>query len=169
MEPLKVNNSYKKIARLVYEGRLRESLKKMKEFVKPAGRSDYITQIETLESTYRSMISYTVKGVHDPERKKIYTKLQQSVMKLADQAKEDLLSSHSGWHTYWLKSNCENERKLAGKTLVESIDDLIFKSELDEWLKLSHEFNPDPESEISKTHKQLIRNIFNQNKIMMFY
>lgn len=169
MEPLKVNNSYKKIARLVYEGRLRESLKKMKEFVKPAGRSDYITQIETLESTYRSMISYTVKGVHDPERKKIYTKLQQSVMKLADQAKEDLLSSHSGWHTYWLKSNCENERKLAGKTLVESIDDLIFKSELDEWLTESGTRWSDPVTDRHTRHRKLIEDIFNHLWLTDYY
>ena len=71
------------------------------------------------------------------------------------------MSHNSGWHTYWVKQQAEKEMKLSGKTIVETVDDLMFKSELDEWLKLSHEINPDPDSEISKKHKQLIKNIFN--------
>lgn len=169
MEPLKVNNVYKKIAILVYEGRLRESLQQMKEFVGPVGKSDYINQIENLESTYRSMISYTVKGVHDPERKKIYTRLQQSVIKLADQVKEDLLADSSGWHTYWLKANCENERKLAGKSLVETIDDLIFKSELDEWLTESGTRWSEPVTDRQTRHRKLIEDIFNHLWLTDYY
>jgi len=71
------------------------------------------------------------------------------------------LSQFSGWHTYWIKQQVEKEYKLSGKSIVETVDDLMFKQELDEWLKLTSEINPDPESEISRKHKQLIKNIFN--------
>ena len=71
------------------------------------------------------------------------------------------MSHNSGWHTYWVKQQAEKEMKLSGKTIIETVDDLMFKSELDEWLKLSNEIIPDPDSDISKKHKQLIMNIFN--------
>jgi hypothetical protein len=45
----------------------------------------------------------------------------------------------------------------------------MFKSDLDEWLRLSSEINPDPESDISKKHKQLIGNIFNHLWLTDYY
>lgn len=161
MEPIKVIARYKKISELVMEGRIKYSLDQMKEFVLNSSNADHKNQLENLEMTYRNMISYTAGGIHDPERKKIYTRLQQSIMKLADMTRQDILAHYSGWNTYWLKTNNERERKLAGKSLVESLDDLIFKSDLDEWLKLSGTRFSDPEAEIAVRHRKLIEDIFN--------
>jgi tetratricopeptide (TPR) repeat protein len=79
------------------------------------------------------------------------------------------LSYYSGWHTYWIKNQIEKEYKLTGKSIVETIDDLMFKQELDEWLKLTNVINPDPDSEISQKHKQLIKNIFNHLWLTDYY
>jgi tetratricopeptide (TPR) repeat protein len=119
--------------------------------------------------TYRNMLSYTIEGINDPERSKIYLKLIQSILGLADRLRQDILSHYSGWHTYWIKQQAEKEQKLTGKTLIETVDDLMFKSALDEWLKLSNEINPDPESEISVKHKHLIKNIFNHLWLTDYY
>ena len=115
------------------------------------------------------MLTYTIEGINDPERNKVYIKLIQSILELSDQVRQDILSHHSGWNTYWIKQQTEKEQKLTGKTIVETVDDLMFKSELDEWLRLSNEINPDPESEISRKHKQLIRNIFNHLWLTDYY
>jgi tetratricopeptide (TPR) repeat protein len=122
-----------------------------------------------LELTYRNMLSYTIEGINDPERNKVYIKLIQSILELSDKVRQDILSHNSGWNTYWVKQQTEKEQKLTGKTIVETVDDLMFKSELDEWLRLSNEINPDPESEISKKHRQLIKNIFNHLWLTDFY
>ena len=122
---------------------------------------DLRDEYDNIVMTYRNMLTYTIEGINDPERNKIYLKLIQSILGLSDRVRQDILSHYSGWHTYWVKQQAEKEMKLSGKTIVETVDDLMFKSELDEWLKLSNEINPDPESEISKKHKQLIKNIFN--------
>ena len=45
----------------------------------------------------------------------------------------------------------------------------MFKTDLDEWLKLSNEINPDPDSEISRKHKHLIKNIFNHLWLTDYY
>ncbi len=115
------------------------------------------------------MLTYTIDGIEDPERNKIYLKLIQSILRLADRVRQDILSHNSGWHTYWVKQQADKEIKMSGKTIVETVDDLLFKSELDEWLKLANEINPDPESEMSKKHNQLIRKIFNHLWLTDFY
>ncbi|MDP4223993.1 MAG: tetratricopeptide repeat protein [Bacteroidota bacterium] len=119
--------------------------------------------------TYRNMLTYTIDGIEDPERTKIYQKLIQSILGLADRLRQDILSHSSGWHTYWIKQQTEKEQKLSGKSLIETVDDLMFKPDLDEWLKQSSEINPDPESEMSVKHKQLIKNIFNHLWLTDYY
>jgi tetratricopeptide (TPR) repeat protein len=126
-------------------------------------------EYEDLEMTYRNMLSYTIEGINDPERNKVYIKLIQSILELSDKVRQDILSHNSGWNTYWVKLQAEKEQKLTGKTIVETVDDLMFKSELDEWLKLSQDINPDPESEMSKKHRQLIKNIFNHLWLTDYY
>jgi len=122
-----------------------------------------------LVTTYRNMLTYTIEGINDPERDKVYLKLIQSILRLADMAKQDILSHYSGWHTYWIQQQAEKEQKLSGKNIIDTVDDMLFKSELDEWLKLSNEINPDPESEISRKHKQLMNNIFNHLWLTDYY
>ena len=169
MEPVKVIARYKKIGKLVMDGRIKYSLDQLKEFIVNSSNADHHNQLENLEMTYRNMIRYTAEGIQDPERKNIYTRLQQSIMKLADMAKQDMLAHYSGWHTYWLKTNTDRERKLAGKSLAESIDDLIFKSELDEWLKISGTRLSDPEADIAIRHRKLIEDIFNHFWLTDYY
>ncbi len=130
---------------------------------------DLRDEYDNIVMTYRNMLSYTIEGINDPERNKIYLKLIQSILGLADRLRQDILSHYSGWHTYWVMQQTLKEQKLTGKTLVETVDDLMFKSELDEWLKLSNEINPDPESELSLKHKELIRKIFNHLWLTDYY
>jgi tetratricopeptide (TPR) repeat protein len=130
---------------------------------------DLRDEYNNIVMTYRNMLSYTIEGINDPERNKIYLKLIQSILSLADRLRQDILSHYSGWHTYWVMQQTLKEQKLTGKTLVETVDDLMFKSDLDEWLKLSNEINPDPESELSLKHKELIRKIFNHLWLTDYY
>ena len=134
-----------------------------------AASGDMRDEYDNIEMTYRNMLAYTIDGIKDPERNKIYLKLIQSILVLSDKARQDILSHNSGWHTYWVKQQAEKEFKLSGRTIVETVDDLMFKSELDEWLKLSNEITPDPDSEISKKHKNLIKNIFNHLWLTDYY
>ncbi len=130
---------------------------------------DLHDEYDNIVMTYRNMLTYTIEGINDPERNKIYLKLIQSILGLADRLRQDILSRYSGWHTYWVMQQTMREQNLTGKTLVETVDDLMFKQELDEWLKLSNEINPDPVSELSLKHKELIRKIFNHLWLTDYY
>jgi tetratricopeptide (TPR) repeat protein len=161
MDIKKTIQQHKQLCSLVTEKKIKQSLDILSDMVAMASSGYLRDEYDNIVMTYRNMLTYTIEGINDPERKKIYLKLIQSILELSDKVRQDILSHYSGWHTYWVKQQAEKEQKLTGKTIVETVDDLMFKSELDEWLKLSNEINPDPESELSKKHKQLIKNIFN--------
>ncbi len=169
MEISKVIKQHRKLCRYVSEKKLKQSLDILSEMMISASAGDLHDDYNNIVMTYRSMLTYTIDGINDPERNKIYLKLIQSILKLSDRVRQDILSHFSGWHTYWVKQQTEKELRITGKTIVENVDDLMFKSELDEWLKLSQEINPDPESEISKRHKLLIKNIFNHLWLTDYY
>ncbi|MCX6330603.1 MAG: tetratricopeptide repeat protein [Bacteroidia bacterium] len=160
---------HKQLCSLVSERKIKQSLDILSDMITVTSSGDLRDEYENLVMTYRNMLSYTIEGINDPERNKVYLKLIQSILELSDQVRQDILSHNSGWNTYWVQQQTEKEQKLTGKTIIETVDDLMFKSELDEWLKLSSEINPDPESEMSKKHKQLIKNIFNHLWLTDYY
>jgi tetratricopeptide (TPR) repeat protein len=169
MDVIKVIQQHKRLCQFVSEKRIKQSLDLLADMISHASSGELRDEYDNLVMTYRSMLTYTIEGVEDPERNKIYLRLIQSILKLADKVRQDILSHNSGWHTYWVKQQADREMKVSGKTIVESVDDLLFKSELDEWLKLTGEVNIDPESEINKKHRQLIKNIFNHLWLTDYY
>ena len=169
MNSNKVILQHKLICKLISEKKVKQSLDILQDMISVSSLGDLRDEYDNIEMTYRNMLSYTIEGIKDPERAKVYLKLIYSILGLADRLRQDILSRYSGWNTYWVMQQTQKEQKLTGKTLVETVDDLMFKSELDEWLKLSNEINPDPESEISLKHKQLIRKIFNHLWLTDYY
>lgn len=169
MEIGNIIQQHRRICQLVSEKKIKQSLDILSKMIAGTSSGDLRDEYEKIVMTYRNMLTYTIDGINDPERNKIYLKLIQSILRLSDRARQDILSHFSGWHTYWVKQQTEKELRLTGKSIVETVDDLMFKSELDEWLKLSNEINPDPESEISNKHKRLIKNIFNHLWLTDYY
>lgn len=169
MDIARVIQQHKRICYLVSDKKIKQSLDILSDMITNSASGEMRDEYDNIEMTYRNMLTYTIDGIKDPERNKIYLKLIQSILRLSDKARQDILSHNSGWHTYWVKQQAEKELKLSGKTIVETVDDLMFKSELDEWLKLSNEINPDPDSEISRKHKHLIKNIFNHLWLTDYY
>jgi tetratricopeptide (TPR) repeat protein len=169
MDANKVIQQHKRLCKFVSEKRIKQSLDILKDMISVSSLGELRDEYNDIVMTYRNMLTYTIEGINDPERNKVYFKLIQSILRLSDRLRQDILSHHSGWNTYWVKQQMEKEQLLSGKTIVETVDDLMFKSELDEWLKLSQEINPDPESKISLMHKHLIKNIFNHLWLTDYY
>ena len=169
MDIKKIIQQHKQLCSLISEKRIKQSLDILADMIAGSTSGDLRDEYEDIVMTYRNMLTYTIEGVKDPEREKVYLKLIQSILGLSDRVRQDILSHFSGWNTYWVKQQTEKEQKLTGKTIVETVDDLMFKSELDEWLKLSQELIPNPESAIARKHKRLIKNIFNHLWLTDYY
>jgi tetratricopeptide (TPR) repeat protein len=169
METVKVIQQHKRISKLIAEKKVKQSLDILESMITESSGGFLRDEYDDIVLTYRNILRYTIEGVNDPERNKIYLKLMQTILTLSDRVRQDILSHYSGWNTYWVKQQMEKEHKLSGKSIVETVDDLMFKHELDEWLKLSNEINPDPDSEISQKHRRLIKNIFNHLWLTDYY
>jgi tetratricopeptide (TPR) repeat protein len=169
MDVAKVILQHKRISKLMSEKRIKQSLDILTDMIGVSSSGNFRDEYDDIVMTYRNLLTYTVDGVPDPERNKIYTRLIQSILSLADRVKQDILSRNSGWHTYWVKQQAEKELRLSGKSIVETVDDLVFKSDLDEWLKVSRETIQNPDSDAQKFHKKIIRNIFNHLWLTDYY
>ncbi len=165
----KISDQHSLISNLISEKRIKQSLDTLGDMIQHVSSGYLRDEYENVVLTYRNMVTYTIDGIKDPERERVYLKLIQSILTISDKVKQDILSHFSGWNTYWLKQQAEKEQRLSGRTIVENVDDLMFKQELDEWLRLSAEINPDPESELSEKHRQLISKIFDHLWLTDYY
>ena len=128
----KIKGQYQQLCHLVSARRVKDALDILSRMVGESGYSDFFIQQEHLEHTYEQMLKYMLEGVQDPERDSVYHKLLTSILELADRVKDKLMESHSGWHTYILKHEVDRQQALTGKRVIETMDDLSFKRELDE-------------------------------------
>nr|MDA3821905.1 hypothetical protein [Bacteroidales bacterium] len=152
----KINSNHSQLCSLIHSRKIIDALDILKEQISESGFSDYFVHLELLESTYEQMLKYTLEGVTDPERDKIFQKLQKSVVELSDKVRSTLLKKHSGWHTLLLQEELNKKQKLTGKGVIESLDDLAFRVELDE---IINEKKMSPESTELK-RRGLIMDIF---------
>ena len=129
-----INSRYKRLCRLVASRKVKDALDVLGGLVGESEFSDFFIQMEHLEHTYEQMLNYMLEGIQDPERDKVYHKLLISILELADRVKDRLMEKNSGWHTYILKQELDRKQELTGKKVIETLDDLSFKKELDEIL-----------------------------------
>ena len=127
MDVAKVIQQHKRLCNLVSEKRIKQSLDILSDMIGGSPSGDLRDEYENIVMTYRNMLTYTIDGIKDPERNKIYIKLIQSILGLSDRVRQDILSHYSGWQTYWLKAQTEKEMKRSGKTRVATGDDRMLK------------------------------------------
>jgi len=160
----KIKNQYRRLCRLVSSRRVKDALDVLNQLVSESGYSDFFIQQEHLEHTYEQMLKYMLEGVQDPERDTVYQKLLTSILELADKVKEWLMETHSGWHTYILKREVDRQQELTGKRVIETMDDLSFKRELDEILdegKVSPEADDERRRKLSS---EIFKHLWLSNK-----
>jgi tetratricopeptide (TPR) repeat protein len=161
MDTNKLIKKHNQITSLIAGKQVRQSINLIRELIDISKNGDHRQQLDNIANTYKNMVKYTIEGIHDPERHKVLTRMLQSLLELADNVKQEILARYSGWHTYWLKENSLKEQSLAGKSIIETVDDLVFKEELDEWLRQAGTVSLDPDSDYARKHRQLVNNIFN--------
>ncbi len=151
------------MCRLVAHRRVKDALDLLNELVGESGFSDFFIQQEHLAHTYEQMLNYMLEGVQDPERDRVYHKLLTSILELADRVKEQLMEKNSGWHTYILKRELDRQQELTGKKVIETLDDLSFKSELDQILDEAQDTPGADEERRQKLSMEIFRHLWLSN------
>jgi hypothetical protein len=79
------------------------------------------------------------------------------------------LAHHSGWYTYSVRAREEREERLRGGNIIQSVDDLVFKSRLDDLLSSAEIKKPDTEREQAAEREHLSGIIFNHLWLTDYY
>ena len=160
MEKRVIERNYKSILKLVKGRKLKDALNILRELVLSSGKGDFISRHEELDKTYETLLKYAVDGVSDPERDKIYRKLQVSILELADVARQYALMKTSNQYLYNLKRQIENRAGIVKEEAMNSIDSLAFDDELANVLTDSFVSAKDSKGEYLR-HQETLSKIFN--------
>jgi len=159
-----IKTRYQRLCSLVAARRMKDALDVLGEMVGNTGFSDFFIQLEHLEHTYEQMLKYMLEGVQDPERDQVYNKLLISILELADGVKNQLLEKQSGWHTYILKAEVDRQQELTGRSVIETMDDLSFKRELDEIIDEGRESPGATEERRRKLSMDIFKHLWLSNR-----
>ncbi len=160
---------HKRVCNLIVRRKIKQSFDIMADMLENVSVGGIRDEFSELQMTYLNILKYTVEGINDPERQKIYFKLLQNILKLNDRIKQDILARHSGWYTYSVRAREQREERLRGGNIIQSVDDLVFKSRLDDLLSSAEIEKPDPESERAAEIERLSGIIFNHLWLSDFY
>ena len=160
MNKRSIERSYRRIETLVFERKLKDALDVLKDLVINSRKGDYISQYESLDSTYENLLKYSVEGAPDPERENIYNRLLISVLELADVALQYAYMNDSEQYIYRIKKKIEFESKQVKDETISNIENLVFDKELSNVLQSSIESGRNEKEEYDQHHELLLR-IFN--------
>ena len=155
-----VNHKYREINKLVAGQRLKKALEELRNMMQTAQLGEMFVTLENLNTTYESMLKYTLEGINDPERMKIYNHLRRSILQLNHKTREKILEMDTTRQTSVLKRDFHMRQRLSGHEFINSPDDLYFSQDLRELLTENYGLNTPLPGEYRK-HHEIIRNIFN--------
>jgi tetratricopeptide (TPR) repeat protein len=103
MNEIEIKNSHHTICRLLSERKLKPAFDLLEKMILANGLGEFSDQQLDLEQNYRFMLKYTVEGITDPERQKIYQHILVSTFELADLCADSLKMKFSASLEYQKK------------------------------------------------------------------
>lgn len=95
MTASEIHNSYKQILNLLVNWNLNEAFHKTETLVRLLNIQSYTQSFEHITSTYKYLLHYFMKGVTDPERNFVLSKIVNNTFVLVSQVRDELLTINS--------------------------------------------------------------------------
>jgi len=160
MDIKEIEKNYHKINKLLAERKIKDALDILFQMIILTHSGDFRSKFESINDTYRNMVKYTVEGIEDPERNRIYNHTSMSVYELTDKVTQTLLTQSSGMQIYRMKMEFEKRMEYAKEEAVEAISGLSFEHELDDILKDSF-LSKESADNGKENRDNILANIFN--------
>ena len=90
-----IKEKYRQICNLLSERKLKPAFDLLEQLISESGLGEFRDEFVSLEQNYKYMLKYTVEGINDPERQKVYDHLLISSLELADNTYERLRMKYS--------------------------------------------------------------------------
>jgi len=163
MDFKEIIKKHKHISDLILNNNILTATSELTDFAGNTKRQYHQVQLEKIKDTYYNILKHSFTGVEDPERDKVYTHMQRSVLELTDKIKEYLLTETSTLTTYKIKWSLEREMEGQSDEAYSLINNLTFDNELDQILKENNiSFLKDKEDSTKVTSRQgALKELFN--------
>ena len=96
MTEKEIIDSYQEICSYIASRRLKDAFDLLDLLIFGTETGEFRDQFQMHETNYKYMLKYTVEGINDPERQKVYDHLVKDVYRLCDTVKERLMEHYSG-------------------------------------------------------------------------
>ena len=160
MKEQEIKNSHNAICRLLSDRKLKPSFDLLGKMITANGLGEFSDQQLDLEQNYRFMLKYTVEGITDPERQKIYQHLLLSAFELTDMCADSLLLKYSASLEYQKKRGFSRMMLEDITEYFSQLETFHLQNELRSLIEAAHsDKKGEPEEE--KHHQKLI-NLFYQ-------
>lgn len=150
---------YNEICQNLEERKLKPAFDRLEKLIRESGLVIYLDEWRTLEQTYHYMLQYTVEGIKDPERQKIYRKLIVSVFELADEIYEAIREKQSSSIEFEKKRNYGSNEIADYQNYIAELEDFYLQDELKSLVDEADVIGSSNTND-SKEHQQKIENLF---------
>jgi len=130
-----IENRHRKINNLLSEHQIKDAMDLLNEMITLTQSGEIMLKFDNINITYKNLLKYTIDGIDDPERERIYKHTIALAYELADRTKQVLLTQNSSISIYRLKREFERRLEYMKDSAVEAISDLSIEYELDDILK----------------------------------
>lgn len=135
-------NDYIEICNLITGKKLSDAFLLIESYIESVQNPDIKRNFEKQKETYHYLLTYTFQGIEDPEKPKIYKKIQRALINITESIRDELFKNR--------KSNSLAARKLIFDKEVED-NKILIEEELNHLLQSNS--NPDNESRKGNLYK----------------
>lgn len=130
-----IANDHRRICGLLHQRKVADAIKQLRDLVNESHRVFLNEQLDELLDTYRNILRHSFTATKDPEREKVYHYLIRSLLDMADEMKEYLLTRDAGLNTYRIKNNLLRDNRMERGDAMKILESLTFDTELANLLK----------------------------------
>jgi tetratricopeptide (TPR) repeat protein len=130
-----IANDHRRICALLHRRKVADAIKMLRNQVSQSNRGFLNEQLDELLDTYRNILRHSFTATKDPEREKVYHYLIRSLLEMADEMKEFLLTRDAGLNTYRIKNNLLRDNRMERGDAMKILESLTFDTELANLLK----------------------------------
>ena len=150
---------YNDICQNLADRKLKPAFDRLEKLIQDSGLVIFQDEWRTLEQTYHYMLQYTVEGIKDPERQKVYQKLIVSVFELADKIYEAIREKQSPSIEFEKKRTFVTNEIGDYSEYLSQLEDFYLQEEL---ISLANDAEVKSASKVTdvKNHQQKVENLF---------
>jgi tetratricopeptide (TPR) repeat protein len=179
MNVKEIKTKHQSICRLLAQKNIKDCLDVIRLMVIESQNSNLIDDHYNIEFTYKNILKYTVEGISDPERQKIYNHLVRDVYKLADKVREVLLRKYSSELVYEYQKKYDEQSYYK---IISEIGTVWSSIELQKVVDPAAEHKPElrklmnelfelvwSSSAIGRSNKELLSELLMQSPVPVYY